>query len=389
MRSNNSLLYHAQQLISSKCNDTEHQVRHNLNCPLHPNHSSSELIFEPCINTFRGGAFTISHFFGWSQFPNNSVTGVGINNRNMPQLYTIGGNMLAIVSRIFQLIKTFNTLICYGSQWNGNLTVMRRSGSQQAGNGYLTVPGIYMEFESVPRFHVTFTVYLHFMVTQGWKFCHHFLNSHGHLTFDSAQLRKPLFTFARSSTLLFGFRRLFRLFIRFFPSFDFRAILRNMPEQMVRKSSLNQCLVGAFSKLTLCKLPKYTGKGGLTGHLVSFFPSTHPSQNRIGQNAITEVLGGRRVTHSLCYKCPPQRFPAGGWTTIPIFVRDFFFYSSHFQCRGNFLVKLSERSKLFFQNWKQMLLNSIPNRRYYIHPNPCDFSKLYCSFPKSNILLFP
>src|SRR4030043_828411 len=92
----NVLQNHAQQLIGGESKNAEHQVRHDLQGSPDPDHTSSELVFEPGIHPFHGGPYTEPGLMGGFQFSCFTAAGIGINDRDMSQTPAVGGNMLTI-----------------------------------------------------------------------------------------------------------------------------------------------------------------------------------------------------------------------------------------------------------------------------------------------------
>ena len=53
----------AHQLVYQQCQDTEHQVAHDLDCALNAQRVAAELILEPGIAAFSDGAFVVPQGF--------------------------------------------------------------------------------------------------------------------------------------------------------------------------------------------------------------------------------------------------------------------------------------------------------------------------------------
>jgi len=70
------LLRHAKYLARGELHDAEHQVRHDLCRPPHPDSAAVELVLEPGVHPFRRRPFPKPSLPGGRQFPHISIAGI-------------------------------------------------------------------------------------------------------------------------------------------------------------------------------------------------------------------------------------------------------------------------------------------------------------------------
>jgi len=105
VRARGGSLQQAHQLIHRQNQQAKHQMAHHLGVALDPDVIAAELVLEPCIHPFRHCALVVAHSFGRIEFDLLATTRVVVNQRDMPQVFTVRPQLGAAIGRVHYVVE--------------------------------------------------------------------------------------------------------------------------------------------------------------------------------------------------------------------------------------------------------------------------------------------